>query len=59
MKIEVEIDVYYDFGATERVNRTQLKDEIGSAVSGCEGIENVASVQVKKIKIRKGNEQFK
>jgi hypothetical protein len=57
MKITVEIEVYYDFGAKERVNRTQLKDEIESAVSGCEGIENVASVQVKKISVRTGDKQ--
>ena len=34
MKIEMEIDVYYDFGATERINRAQLKDEVESAVCG-------------------------
>lgn len=52
MKINVEIEVNFDHGASgEGIESSEIADAISDAVSGCEGIENNAYVEVKKIKI--------
>jgi len=52
MKIQVEIDVNFDGGLRgEEVVVSDIEDVIADAVSGVEGIEDNASVQVTKIKV--------
>ena len=55
MKISVELEVKYDAGFSpdlEELDEEEISDEISGAVSGCAGIESVASVEVKRLKLK-------
>ena len=57
MKIKVEIDVKFDDGFDGGdVDTVQIREEIQSAVCACEGIEDIASVEVTKLKIVHGRQ---
>jgi hypothetical protein len=61
MKITAEIDVTFDRLALNESDETcrarlldheELREEIAIAISGCEGIENLAGVEVRIVSIR-------
>ena len=58
MKITAEIEVKFDGDEPDlhdeecAIDPEEMADEIAGAVSGCDGIESVASVEVKKLTLR-------
>jgi len=59
MKITAEIEVKFDEGDPDilecDIDADEIADEIQGAVSGCDGISDVASVEVKKLTLQESH----